>query len=187
MPATGMMYRGVKGKTFNTTSRTNVTAVPTRIEAPATNFPLGTCLARCPAVYPATETCQGIQQQCQELEIIVFFKKKKSETSLIEVLQKRNQLPNSFNSNLERESQKLQTDRRNFLDKIFLTRKFQDASSQVNLSTVKWRFNIKKYIKNQKWKGRKLTRSSLFLLLFLVKPGSEVRIQTILGMARTVS
>jgi len=77
MPATGMMYRGVKGKTFNTTSRTNVTAVPTRIEAPATNFPLGTCLARCPAVYPATETCQGIQQQCQELEIIVFFKKKK--------------------------------------------------------------------------------------------------------------
>lgn len=50
IPATGMMYRGVKGKTFNTTSKNMVIAVPARMEAPATYFPLGTCLARCPAV-----------------------------------------------------------------------------------------------------------------------------------------
>lgn len=50
IPATGMMYRGVKGKTSNTTSKNMVIAVPARMETPATYFPLGTCLARCPAV-----------------------------------------------------------------------------------------------------------------------------------------
>lgn len=46
MPATGMMYRGVKGKTSSTTSRNMVMAVPVRIEAPAMTFPRGTCFAR---------------------------------------------------------------------------------------------------------------------------------------------
>lgn len=46
IPATGMMYRGVKGNTFSTSSRNMVTAVPARMEAPATYFPRGTCLAR---------------------------------------------------------------------------------------------------------------------------------------------
>lgn len=57
IPATGIMYLGVNGNTFNTTSITIVTEVPAKIEAPATNFPRGTCFARCPAVYPATVTC----------------------------------------------------------------------------------------------------------------------------------
>lgn len=45
IPATGMMYRGVKGNTLRMTRRNIVIAVPVRIEAPATYFPLGTCLA----------------------------------------------------------------------------------------------------------------------------------------------
>lgn len=46
IPATGIMYLGVKGKTLNTTSKNIVTAVPLKIEAPAMYFPRGTCLAR---------------------------------------------------------------------------------------------------------------------------------------------
>lgn len=46
MPATGMIYLGVKGNTLSNTSTHIVTAVPVRIEAPATYFPRGTCLAR---------------------------------------------------------------------------------------------------------------------------------------------
>ncbi|CAA7398163.1 unnamed protein product [Spirodela intermedia] len=46
MPATGMIYRGVKGKTFSATSRNMVMAVPIRMEAPAMIFPRGTCFAR---------------------------------------------------------------------------------------------------------------------------------------------
>ena len=46
MPAIGMIYLGVKGNTLSITSRNIVTAVPVRMEAPATHFPRGTCLAR---------------------------------------------------------------------------------------------------------------------------------------------
>lgn len=50
IPATGIMYRGVKGKTCKITNVTIVIAVPARIDAPATYVPRGTCFARCPAV-----------------------------------------------------------------------------------------------------------------------------------------
>lgn len=50
IPAIGMIYLGVKGKTLSDTSKNIVMAVPVRIEAPATYFPRGTCFARCPAV-----------------------------------------------------------------------------------------------------------------------------------------
>lgn len=46
MPATGMIYLGVKGKTLSATRTNIVMAVPVRMEAPATNFPRGTCFAR---------------------------------------------------------------------------------------------------------------------------------------------
>lgn len=46
MPATGMIYLGVKGNTLSATSKNIVTAVPVRMEAAATYFPRGTCLAR---------------------------------------------------------------------------------------------------------------------------------------------
>lgn len=46
MPATGMMYRGVKGKTCSTTSKNMVTEVPAKIDNPAAYFPFGTCFAR---------------------------------------------------------------------------------------------------------------------------------------------
>lgn len=63
MPATGMMYLGVKGKTFSNTSKDIVTEVPARIDAPATYLPLGTCFALCPAVYPATDTYKHIKHE----------------------------------------------------------------------------------------------------------------------------
>uniref|UniRef100_A0A452XRE0 Uncharacterized protein n=1 Tax=Aegilops tauschii subsp. strangulata TaxID=200361 RepID=A0A452XRE0_AEGTS len=50
MPATGMMYLGVKGNTLSTTSRNMVTAVPARMDTPAMYPPRGTCRARRPAV-----------------------------------------------------------------------------------------------------------------------------------------
>ncbi|RDX81834.1 hypothetical protein CR513_37449, partial [Mucuna pruriens] len=50
IPATGIMYLGVKGNTLSNTSTNIVTAVPVRMEAPPTYFPRGTCFARCPAV-----------------------------------------------------------------------------------------------------------------------------------------
>jgi hypothetical protein len=50
MPATGMMYRGVKGKTLSATITSMVTAVPTRMDTKAMYLPRGTCFARCPAV-----------------------------------------------------------------------------------------------------------------------------------------
>lgn len=46
IPATGMIYRGVKGKTLNRTNKTIVTAVPVKMDTPATYLPRGTCLAR---------------------------------------------------------------------------------------------------------------------------------------------
>lgn len=61
IPATGMMYLGVKGKTRKITNKNIVTDVPPRIDTPATYIPRGTCFARCPAVYPATHTCMKYQ------------------------------------------------------------------------------------------------------------------------------
>lgn len=46
IPATGIMYRGVKGKTFNTTNKNIVTAVPAKMDIPAMYLPRGTCFAR---------------------------------------------------------------------------------------------------------------------------------------------
>ncbi|PUZ63760.1 hypothetical protein GQ55_3G093400 [Panicum hallii var. hallii] len=50
MPATGMMYRGVNGKTLSAMITSMVTAVPTRMDTKAMYLPRGTCFARCPAV-----------------------------------------------------------------------------------------------------------------------------------------
>jgi len=50
IPAIGIIYLGVKGKTLRRTSKNIVIEVPARIDNPATYFPRGTCLARCPAV-----------------------------------------------------------------------------------------------------------------------------------------
>lgn len=46
IPATGIIYLGVKGKTLSATRTNMVMAVPVKIEAPATYFPRGTCFAR---------------------------------------------------------------------------------------------------------------------------------------------
>ncbi|KAK9079280.1 hypothetical protein SSX86_000951 [Deinandra increscens subsp. villosa] len=58
IPATGIIYCGVNGNTFSKTSNNIVNDVPAKIDAPAIYFPCGTCFARWPAVYPATETCE---------------------------------------------------------------------------------------------------------------------------------
>lgn len=50
MPATGMMYLGVKGNTLSNTNSNIVIEVPVRMDAPATYFPRGICFARSPAV-----------------------------------------------------------------------------------------------------------------------------------------
>jgi hypothetical protein len=50
IPATGMVYRGVKGKTLSRTSRNMVIAVPTRMDTQAMYLPRGTCFALWPAV-----------------------------------------------------------------------------------------------------------------------------------------
>lgn len=46
IPAIGIIYLGVKGNTLSNTSINMVTAVPVRMETPATYFPLGTFFAR---------------------------------------------------------------------------------------------------------------------------------------------
>jgi len=50
MPAAGMTYLGVNGKTSSTRSRVMVITVPTRMDTKAMCFPRGTCFARLPAV-----------------------------------------------------------------------------------------------------------------------------------------